>query len=76
MTSLEKAVFLADYLEPFRTQPTKPDLNEIRRIAFQDIDKAVYLALENTLRYLSETEQEMDMTTAETFEAYRLKYEE
>lgn len=72
MTDLEKAVFLADYLEPFRTQPTKPDLNEIRRIAFEDIDKAVYLALKNTLRYLNETGQEMDMTTVETFEAIKL----
>ena len=75
MTDLEKVVFLADYLEPFRTQPTTPALNEIRQIAFWDIDKAVYLALQNTLRYLKESGQEMDMTTAETFEDYRQKYE-
>ncbi len=75
MTDLEKAVFLADYLEPFRKQPTTPELNEIRRIAFSDIDKAVYLALQNTLRYLKESGQETDMTTAETYEEYRLKYE-
>ena len=76
MTDLEKVVFLADYLEPFRTQPTEPPLNEIRRIAFTDIDRAVYLALKNTLRYLASTGQETDMTTAETFEEYRSKYEE
>ncbi len=76
MTDLEKVVFLADYLEPFRTQPTEPDLNEIRQIAFQDIDKAIYLALKNTLRYLKECGQETDLTTAETFEEYRKKYEE
>lgn len=76
MTDLEKVVFLADYLEPFRTQPTTPELNEIRRIAFQDIDRAVYLALKNMLRYLSESGQETDMTTAETYEEYRAKYEE
>ncbi len=75
MTDLEKTVFLADYLEPFRTQPTEPALNEIRRIAFEDIDKAVYLALKNTLRYLAGTGQETDQTTAETFEEYRAKYE-
>lgn len=75
MTDLEKIVFLADYLEPFRTQPTEPDLNEIRRTAFCDIDKAVYLALKNTLRYLASTGQETDMTTAETFEEYRKMYE-
>ncbi len=75
MTDLEKVVFLADYLEPFRTQPTTPDLNEIRRIAFQDIDRAVYLALKNTLRYLGESGQEIDMTTADTYEEYRKRYE-
>jgi len=75
MTDLEKIVFLADYLEPFRTQPTEPDLNEIRRIAFDDIDKAVYLALKNTLRYLQECGQETDLTTAETFKEYQAKYE-
>ena len=75
MTDLEKVVFLADYLEPFRTQPTEPPLNEIRRIAFTDIDRAVYLALKNTLRYLASTGQETDMTTAETFEEYRARYE-
>ncbi len=75
MTELEKVVFLADYLEPFRTQPTEPALNEIRRIAFEDIDKAVYLALKNTLRYLAGTVRETDQTTAETFEEYRARYE-
>ena len=75
MTAFEKIIFLADYLEPFRTQPTDPSLNEIRQIAFEDIDKAVYLALKNTLRYLSGTGQETDMTTSETFEEYRVKYE-
>ncbi len=75
MTDLEKIVFLADFLEPFRTQPTKPELNEIRKIAFCDIDKAVYLALKNTLRYLTECGQEMDMTTVDTYEEYRAKYE-
>lgn len=76
MTDLEKAVFLADYLEPFRTQPTKPELNEIRRLAFQDIDKAIYLALKNTLRYLENSGQEMDMTTVETFKQYKDRCEE
>ena len=75
MTDLEKVVFLADYLEPFRTQPTIPTLNEIRKIAFTDINKAVYLALKNTLRYLSESGMEMDLTTEETYHEYRVYYE-
>lgn len=75
MTDLEKVVFLADYLEPFRTQPTEPALNEIRRIAFTDINKAVYLALKNTLRYLSKSGKEMDPATEDTYKEYRINYE-
>lgn len=75
MTDLEKIIFLADYLEPFRTQPTSPDLNQIRQTAFRDIRKAVYLALKNTIQYLAESGQEMDMTMAEAFEEYRQQYE-
>lgn len=76
MTDLEKIVFLADYLEPFRTQPTTPELNKIRQIAFSDINKAIYLVLKNTMHYLKQSGQEMDMTTAETYEEYRRQYEE
>lgn len=75
MTDLEKIIFLADYLEPFRTQPTSPCLNKIRQTAFRDIEKAVYLALKNTIRYLTESGQEMDMTMTEAFKEYRQKYE-
>lgn len=75
MTVLEKIIFLADYLEPFRTQPTTPELNAIRETAFQDLDKAVYYALKNTLNYLKQSGRETDKTTEETYLEYKKRYE-
>lgn len=75
MTEYEKIVFLADYLEPFRTQTTTPRLDEIRRTAFFDIDKAVFYALQNTVDYLTAKGQEMDQITIETYNEYKMKQE-
>lgn len=50
MSLLEKIVFLADYIEPHRK--IIPMLEEIRSMAFRDLDLAVYMTLQNTLSYL------------------------
>ncbi|MCH5268730.1 MAG: bis(5'-nucleosyl)-tetraphosphatase (symmetrical) YqeK [Lachnospiraceae bacterium] len=50
MSLLEKIVFLADYIEPHR-KPI-PGLNEIRELAFCDLDRAVCRTMENTVSYL------------------------
>lgn len=71
MTLLEKIIFVADYIEPGRTQRTDPPLDVIRNIAFADIDRAVYLCAENTVRYLREEKRLVDAATLETMEYYR-----
>lgn len=50
MTLLEKIVYLADYIEPDRDQA--PNLFEIRKMAFIDIDEAIYRTLHDVLDYL------------------------
>lgn len=70
MSKLEQIVFLADYFEPERTQKTMPSLDEIRKIAFRDLDEAVFLVLENTLRYLESSGQNMAPETMETYQYY------
>ena len=75
MTEYEKIVFLADYLEPFRTQSTTPVLNEIRKTAFADLDNAVYYALANTVNYLTKAGREIDKITVETYNEYKQSYE-
>lgn len=71
MTKLEQIIFLADYLEPERKQPTIPDLDALRKIAFQNLDEATYLVLANTLRYFETTKQDTAPETYETYQYYK-----
>lgn len=50
MTLLEKIVYLADYIEPDRDKA--PNLFKIRKMAFIDIDEAIYETLHDVLDYL------------------------
>ncbi len=47
MSLLEKIIYIADYIEPNR-EPFK-GLEEIRELAYKDIDKAVEYSLKNTI---------------------------
>lgn len=61
MTDLEKIVYIADYIEPKRNRA--PRLEEIRRLAFTDLDECMYAILKDTLAYLSRNPKEIDKTT-------------
>lgn len=69
MTMLEKIVFLADYIEPMRWKAS--NLQEIREIAFQNLDRAVYMTLRDTLRYLEKGSGEVDDMTRTAYEYYK-----
>ena len=69
MSLLEKIIFVADYIEPLR-KPL-PNIENIRRAAFEDIDLAVYMELKNVLTFLDTLEKEVDNVTKETFEYYK-----
>lgn len=49
MNLLEKIVYVADYIEPRRDKA--PNLKEIRKLAFMDLDLALLKILEDTLGY-------------------------
>ncbi|SET65455.1 putative HD superfamily hydrolase of NAD metabolism [Salinibacillus kushneri] len=49
MGRLEKIVFLADYIEPGRDFP---GINEVRDMAWNDLDKACLMSLQNTIQFL------------------------
>ncbi|WP_138415669.1 bis(5'-nucleosyl)-tetraphosphatase (symmetrical) YqeK [Aquibacillus sediminis] len=64
MTPLEKVVFLADYIEPGRDFP---GVGEVRDQAKQDLDRACWMALKNTITFL----MSKDATIyPDTFHAY------
>lgn len=71
MNLLEKIVFVADYIEPGRKEVS--GMKEIRHIAYIDLDKTVYLILENTLSYLKgeEIKKEIDPVTEEAYQYYK-----
>lgn len=68
MSLLEKIVFVADYIEPSRKQLI--NMEEIRHLAFKDIDKAVMQILEDTLLYLGQSGKAIDSLTEQTYRYY------
>lgn len=68
MSLLEKIIFIADYIEPSR-RPI-PELDEIRQMAFLDIDKTMEKILSNTLNYLEAKGSPIDTMTQTTYESY------
>lgn len=49
MTNIEKIIYLADYIEPNRNFP---GIEEIRKMALYDLDKATLMALNNSINYV------------------------
>lgn len=49
MTNLEKIIYLSDYIEPNRKFP---GIEEIRKMALKDLNKATLMALDNTIKYI------------------------
>lgn len=68
MSLLEKIIFIADYIEPSR-KPI-PELNLIRSLAFENIDKAMEKILLNTLNYLEIKGTPIDTMTQKTYQCY------
>lgn len=68
MSDLEKIVYIADYIEPGRK--VIPNLTEIRKTAFLDLDEALLKILDNTLNYLERSADAIDPMTKKTYEYY------
>ena len=69
MSLLEKIIFTADYIEPYR-KPL-PKIDEIRKAAYTDLELAIVMVLENTLNYLKESGDEIDGMTEKTYIYYK-----
>ena len=68
MSVLDKIVYIADYIEPNRREI--PGLSKIRQIVFQNIDQAICLSSERTIRYLEDNGNKIDPMTIKTYEFY------
>lgn len=68
MSLLDKIIFVADYIEPNRRM--LPEMEQIRKEAFLNLDQCVIHILKNTLDYLHNTTLEMDYMTQKTYDYY------
>ncbi|MEC0664643.1 bis(5'-nucleosyl)-tetraphosphatase (symmetrical) YqeK [Priestia flexa] len=64
MSSLEKVIYVADYIEPGRNFP---GVEEVRELAEQDLDKALLQALKNTISFLISKNQRVFPDTLYTY---------
>lgn len=62
MSLLEKIIYIADYIEPSRNFQ---GVDELRRAAFQDLDKALIKAFDNTIKFVVERGQLLHINTIE-----------
>ena len=69
MSTLEKIIFTADYIEPLRDKAS--NLNEARRLAFTDLDECVYNILDATVTYLKSQGSVIVPDTMLAYEWYR-----
>lgn len=74
MSLLDKIVYVADYIEPRRSKAE--NLEEIRKLAFLDLDQALYQILSDTLKYLDKGSGEIDNMTMKAYEYYHKKQQE
>lgn len=68
MSMMEKIIYVADFIEPGRTN--LPNIDIIRKTAFTDIDKALVMILKSTLSYLKTQDCIIDSLTQETYDHY------
>lgn len=69
MNTLDKIIFIADYIEPNREKA--PNLKKIRKLAYKDLDQALLQILSDTLEYLKEKGGKLDPLTMQTYEYYQ-----
>lgn len=73
MSLLEKILFVADAIEPSRSFPGVDDL---RALAFRDLDQACILSLSRTIQRLQEKQKPIDRDTIEAYEYMKNKTKE
>lgn len=69
MGLLDKILYVADYIEPRREKAG--NLDEMRYLAFQDLDQTVYALLCSTLKYLERKGSKVDSMSRQAFEYYQ-----
>ena len=70
MTTLDKIIFCADYIEPGRTKQER--LDYLRELSLLDLDLLTFEILKQTVDYLKKTKGDnIDPNTINAYEYYR-----
>jgi nicotinate-nucleotide adenylyltransferase len=69
MSDLEKIIFCADYIEVGRTK--QPNLEFLRKIYLDNLDRLTYLILKDTVLYLKCKSQIIDDNTLKAYQYYK-----
>ena len=69
MTTLEKIIYMADFIEPLRRFRDK--VSDIRMLTYTDIDAAIVIATERSLEFLNKREKYIHSNTLRTHEYYK-----
>ena len=68
MSDLDKIIYIADFIEPNRKM--LPEMEEIRKEAFVDLDRCLIHILSNILEYLRMKGQTIDEISEQTYRYY------
>lgn len=71
MSLLEKIIYIADYIEPGREE--LPNMADVRKLAFHDIDTCLYRILKDSLVYLDSRNIPIDPMTEKSYQYYKDK---
>lgn len=69
MSSLDKIIYIADYIEPGRDKA--PNLDYVRKLAFGDLDACMAQILQDMLPYLTSRNGSIDPMTKMTYDYYK-----
>lgn len=72
MSDVEKIVFIADYIEPHRHFT---GIEAVRKAAYEDIDKAIALALGNSIAFLQDKQIKIHELSLDAYQYYQTKKE-
>ena len=70
MSTLEKIIYIADKIEPTRHYE---GVDELRKIAYEDLDAAIILSLENTIEYIKNMDMVLDCQSLNTLKFLKEK---
>ncbi len=62
MSLLEKIIYISDYIEPNRDFP---GVEEIRKLAFKDLDKSILISMNNTINHIIKKDKFIHIDTIE-----------